>query len=105
MLLKILRILKLEQTIDYVYKQNKTNELGEIISIFDVVQSPSLSSPPVNLEESWSLKISFNNKFCVKKLWLSNYFEQDLLFFVFQFKYDAEIIKTPSSYSFGKKVE
>ena len=45
MLLKILRILKLEQTIDYIYKQNKTNEPDEIISIFDVVQSPPLSSP------------------------------------------------------------
>ena len=49
-------------------------------TVFDAVQPPLLSSPPVNLEESWSLKF-FNKKFYCKRLCLWTYYELDLLFF------------------------
>ena len=41
-----------------------------------------LSSPPVNLEKSWSLNF-FNKNFYVKNLSLRTYFELNLLFFCF----------------------
>ena len=49
-----------------------------INTVFDAVQPP-LSSPPVNLEESWSLKF-FKKNFYVKKFCLRTCFELNLLF-------------------------
>ena len=48
-------ISKLAVTIIYEF-------IVDAITVFDAVQSPPLSSPPVNLEESWSLKF-FIKKF------------------------------------------
>ena len=62
-----------------------------------------LSSPPVNLEGSWSLKI-FNKKFYVKNLCLRACFEQNFLFFVFLFKYDVLIIKKHPIALLAKKI-
>ena len=39
--------------------------LSLIITVFDAVQSPPLSGPPVNLRESWSL--NFFTKYFIKK--------------------------------------
>ena len=64
----------------------------------------TLSSPPVKLEESWSLK-KFSTKILCKILCLLTYCELDFLIFVFLlFKYDEIIIKQPSSCTFGIKV-
>ena len=89
----------------YIYKgvHSSIEYFSFLYTVLDSVQSPLcliplLSSPPVNLEESRSLK-----KNSVKKLCLWNYFELDLLIF-FLFKYEFVIIKQPSSCSFGKKL-
>ena len=73
------------------------------ITVFDAVQSTLCLGPPVNLEESRSLK-----KFSTKNLWKNYAFELTVnkifLFLFFLFKYDEIIIKQPSSRTFCIKV-
>ena len=64
----------------------------------------TFSSPPVNLEESWSLK-KFTTKILFKKLYLPTYCGLVLLIlFIFLIKYDAEIIKNSLVFLLVKKV-
>ena len=71
---------------------------------YSTLSSPTLYSPPVNLEESRSLK-KFSTNFFLEKICLRTNFELNLLFIFcfFLFKYDAVIIKQPSSCTFDKK--
>ena len=55
--------------------------LYSTLSSLPFVESPPLSSPPVKLEESWSLK-KISTKFFCKKLCLWTLCELDLLIFV-----------------------
>ena len=65
---------------------------------------PPLSSHPVNLEESRSLK-KISTKSFIKNMSMNLLRTRFSYFlFVFLFKYDEVIIKQPSSCSFGKKV-
>ena len=48
------------------------------ITVFDAVQSPSLSSPPVSLGKSWSLTISLKKNYIEEFLWIRNYFKKKI---------------------------
>ena len=54
-----------------------------------------LSSSPVNLEESWSLKFLFNKIFILKNIPNNLLLTRSSYSFVFFFRYDAVIIKQP----------
>ena len=62
-------------------KINKWTYYFELFA--NLIQYSALSNPPLNLGESWSLKILFNKKILCKKLYLRTFCELYLLIFCF----------------------
>ena len=77
--------------------------LYALIFEFEFVQSLLLSSSPLNLEESRSLKILLKKKFMKKTMSLNLLWVRSFYFLFFLLRYYAVFIKQPSCCSFGKK--
>ena len=67
-----------------------TKEKSKINTVFDVVQSSPLSSPPINLGKVWSLIILLKKNY-IENFRIRNYFKNIFLIFLF-IMYDTAII-------------